>query len=140
MPVPPELFEDKAVLALLERYGREARRLRDLYLQLLRYCWVARSDGFVPAKEIGGMVYPDPPRIGEQDMAKLAEAGLTEKGISGYDVPSFRTWFRSSGQVQAVADKQAEGVRRANHDRWHVKRNLPELDCPFCQSTDQFTE
>jgi hypothetical protein len=142
VPKPPKGPErlvdlaDNPKVRALRRYGRDARRLRDLYFQMLCYCWRNRTDGFVPAEDIGEMVLPDTLRTGELDVAKLIEAELVERAVPGYRLIHYLDLFDAAETVTAVRGKQSEGARWANHDRWHMKRNMPEPDCVFCLSAD----
>lgn len=63
----------------LARYGTDAGLARDLYVQMCLYCKEMLSDGFVPAEEIGLLVYPLDPEHGNQLAKQLASVGLTKE-------------------------------------------------------------
>lgn len=135
--------EDPKVRALA-RFKRDARALRDLYVQMLCYCKRTSSDGFVPAEEVGVMVYPDSPRIGERDVARLAEVGLVEAKDGGYWLPGYLKRNASRAQIQAKMAAQvetsADSGRFGNHQRWHVGRGVVEPECQFCPTPPDFPD
>jgi hypothetical protein len=63
----------------LARFGADAGLARDLYVQMCLYCKEMLSDGFVPAEEIGLLVYPLDPEHGNQLAKQLASVGLTKE-------------------------------------------------------------
>jgi hypothetical protein len=77
----------------LARYGSDAGLARDLYVQMCLYCKDTLSDGFVPAEEVGALVYPLDAEHGNQLAKQLASVGLTKEvsknGASGWEVLAF---------------------------------------------------
>lgn len=96
----------------LARYGRDARAVRDLWVQMMCYCKGELSDGFVPDEELGILVYPDPPKTGERDVLRLAEVGLVERVDGGWYLPSFLKRNKSRAQVEAISSAKAEVGRQ----------------------------
>jgi hypothetical protein len=77
----------------LARFGADAGLARDLYVQMCLYCKETLSDGFVPAEEVGVLVYPLDPEHGNQLAKQLASVGLTKEvsknEASGWEVLAF---------------------------------------------------
>jgi hypothetical protein len=124
----------------LVRFGRHARALRDLYVQMCLHSKDNLSDGFIPDEEIGVLVYPDSVKNGKRDAERLIEVGLIERGIGGYLITG---WFDRNLSRQDVRDRsaaKARGARLANHRRWHVEFGNPDSRCEWCQSSDQTTD
>lgn len=69
---------DPKVRALV-RYGTDAGLARDLYVQMCLYCKENLTDGFVPAEEVGVLVYPLDPEHGNQLAKQLASVGLIKE-------------------------------------------------------------
>jgi hypothetical protein len=113
--------EDTKVRALA-RFGREARGCRDLYVQMVCYCKRNLTDGFVPAEELGVLVYPDSQKIGERDAARLIEVGLTEIAIGGYLIPGFLKRNKSKAEVDAVSEAKSAAGRRGGTRSGSVRR------------------
>lgn len=134
----PAGFADDVTVAPLRRYGHDVRGLRDLLVQM--QCYIRRTgsaDAFVPEEQVAVLVLPDSARVARRDAGRLADAGVIIKVDGGYRVPMYS---RGNGaRAEAKRAAQSEGARRANHDRWHLKRGEQDPDCPFCQFTDQYT-
>jgi hypothetical protein len=136
VPIPVN-FADEPAVAALRRYGRDARGLRDLYVQMHCYCKRTLSDGFVPAEQIGLLVYPDPPKSGERDVKRLIEAHLVTVAVGGYFVPAYLERNPTRAKVEKTSADKARGVLSGNHQRWHVERNESDPGCPLCQEASQ---
>jgi hypothetical protein len=132
LPLPVDLPDEPDVRGLAQ-YGRDARALRDLYVQMLSHCKRTLSDGFVPAHQIGILVYPDSPKNGERDVRRLADAGLCVEREGGWYVPAFlamgnKTRAEVEQETRAAADDGSYG----GHKRWHVNRDITDPACRFC--------
>ena len=133
-------FPKNGKVRRLNRYGRDARALRDLYVQMLLCCKETRSDGFVPDDEIPLLVYPDTEKNGKRDAERLAEVGLLERRDGGWFIEG---WFDRNPSREAIEQKsaaKARGARLANHRRWHVELDSPDPQCEWCQKDDQTTD
>lgn len=112
--------EDPKMRALA-RFGRDARGLRDLFVQMVLYCKRNLTDGFVPDEELGVLVYPDGPKVGKRDADRLVEVGLVRPVEGGYMLPSFLKRNKSKAQVEAESAAKAEagrqGGRRSGESR-----------------------
>ncbi|MER6892009.1 hypothetical protein [Streptomyces halstedii] len=126
-------FPDDSKVRALARYGRDARRARDLYVQMLLYCKDNLSDGFVPAEQIGILVYPDSPTIGKKDAARLVEVGLIEQRDGGWCVSAFLKRNKSGQAIRDRAERRAAASAKANHTKWHVNTGESKPDCDWCQ-------
>lgn len=113
--------EDPKIRALA-RFGRDARACRDLYVQMICYCKRNLTDGFVPAEELGVLVYPDSPKAGERDAARLIEVGLAQTAIGGYMIPGFLKRNKSKAEVDAVSEAKKEAGKRGGQRSGSVRR------------------
>jgi len=133
-------FADNPKVRALVRFKRDARAVRDLYVQMLCYCKDNKSDGFVPEEQIGLLVYPDPEAVGKRDAGRLAEVGLIERAVGGYQVTGYLGRNPSRAAIERKSEAKARGARLANHRRWHVEYGRIDLECEWCQYTDQTTD
>ena len=137
-------FPKNGKVRRLNRYGRDARSLRDLYVQMLLCCKETKSDGFVPDDEIALLVYPDTEKNGKRDAGRLVEVGLLELGEGGYRVTGWLERNPSREAIERKSHAKARGARHANHRRWHVEQDSPDPDCEWCQKeslmSDQTTD
>lgn len=141
-------FPDNRKVRALVRYGRDARAIRDLYVQMCLYCKGTLSDGFVPDEQIGLLVYPDTEKNGKRDAARLAEVGLLERGVNGWLVTGWFDRNNSREEVRQKSAAKARGAKLANHRRWHVEYGNTDPKCEWCkadsqkpdQTTDQNTD
>lgn len=124
----------------LNRYGSDARALRDLYVQMLLFCKDTKSDGFVGEDEIALLVYPDTEENGKRDAGRLAEVGLLERGAGGYQVSDWLQRNPSREAIERKSNAKARGARHANHRRWHVEQDNPDPDCEWCQKETQTSD
>jgi hypothetical protein len=99
----------------LNRYGADAGLARDLYVQMCLYCKEMLSDGFVPAEEIGLMVYPLDQEHGNQLAKQLASVGLTKEvsknEAQGWEVLAFLKRNGSKADVERLSKVRAEAGR-----------------------------
>jgi hypothetical protein len=137
-------FPKNAKVRRLNRYGRDARALRDLYVQMLLFCKETKSDGFVGAEEIALLVYPDTEKNGLRDAGRLVEVGRIDQADGGYQVAG---WLQRNPSREAIERKthaKSRGARHANHRRWHVEQESPDPECEWCRKesliTDQTTD
>jgi hypothetical protein len=131
---------DNPRMRALARFGRDARPCRDLYIQMLCYAKRTLSDGFVPDEQIGILVYPDPPKVGVAQAAKLMDVGLIGKMDGGYLVTGFLGRNPSREDVERASEKVSEGAVWGNHRRWHLSPGQANPDCPHCRPTDSPTD
>ncbi|GAA4626686.1 hypothetical protein GCM10023196_035940 [Actinoallomurus vinaceus] len=127
-------FADDPKVRALARYGRDARRARDLYVQMICYCKENLTDGLVPAEQIGVLAYPDPPKVGEKDAERLAEVGLIQRRGASWYVAAFLKRNRSRQAVRDRSEEKKRSGAKANHVRWHVERGVTKPDCEWCQN------
>ena len=134
-------FPDNRKVRKLNRYGREVRALRDLFVQMCLYSKDNRSDGEVPDRpRCGLLVYPDTEKNGHRDARRLAEVDLLERRDDGWFITG---WFDRNPSREAIEHKsaaKARGARLANHRRWHVEYDSPDSQCEWCQRTNQTTD
>jgi hypothetical protein len=138
-------FPDNRKVRALNRYGREARPTRDLYVQMLLYCKENKSDGQVPAEQIGLLCYPDPEATGKRQAGYLVAVGLCEQGDEDYRVTGWLERNPSREDIERKSEAKARGARLANHRRWHAEMDSPDPECEWCQkeenqTTDQTTD
>lgn len=115
-------FSEDPKIRALTRYGRDARGLRDLYVQMVCYCKRNLTDGFVPTEELGLLVYPDPPKAGIRDAGRLVEVGLAQQVDGGYLLPGFLKRNKSRAQVDAESATKAEAGRKGGQRSGQVRR------------------
>jgi hypothetical protein len=72
-------FADDPKVRALSRYGADAGLARDLYVQMVLHCKRLLTDGFVPAEQVGLLVYPLDPEHGNQLAKQLASVGLIQE-------------------------------------------------------------
>jgi hypothetical protein len=142
-------FPDNPKVRKLNRYGREVRALRDLYVQMCLYSKGNRSDGLVPDEQIGLLVYPDTEKNGIRDAGRLAGVDLLERRDGEWFITG---WFDRNPSRAAIEEKsaaKARGAKLANHRRWHVEMGNFDGRCEWCladigqtvdQNTDQNTD
>lgn len=106
---------DPKVRALV-RYGADAGLARDLYVQMCLYCKENLTDGFVPAEEVGVLVYPLPPDHGNQLAKQLASVGLTKEvsngEAQGWQVGAFVKRNGTREDVERLSQVRAEAGRK----------------------------
>jgi hypothetical protein len=136
----PADFAEGPKFRALDKYGKDARGIRDLFVQMYCRSRLDRSDGFVSEADVKRMAAPDSPRAGARDAERLVGAGIVERAMGGYVLPEYLDDNPSRETEDQRAQARGEGVRRGNHDRWHVRRNDPDPACSWCQCADQFTE
>jgi hypothetical protein len=137
-------FPNNRKVRALDRFKREARPARDLYVQMCLHCKENKTDGFVSDDQLGLLVFPDPPAIGERDARHLVEVGLIEKAADGYIVTGWLERNPSREAIRQKSEAKARGARLANHRRWHVEHENPDPTCEWCQkdslNSDQNTD
>lgn len=142
--MPREIFiqlavdygEDPKVRALA-RYGKDARALRDLYVQMVCYAKKRKTDGNVPADEVGVLVYPDTPKNGLRDADRLCEymaedgTRLVERTETGYYITGFPKRNKSKVQIDKIIEEKRSAGELGNHNRWHVDGKT-DRKCSIC--------
>lgn len=131
-----DFADDPEGCAKLARYGRDARSIRDLFVQMICYCKRTKSDGHVPVEQVGKLVYPDSPARGMKDADRLIECDLAQRTETGYFLPSYLKRNKSRAQIEAAGDLLADSGHESgvfgNHVRHHVKKGVAKADCPHC--------
>ena len=84
-------FADDPKVRALARYGSDANLARDLYVQMILHCKRLLTDGFVPAEQIGLLVYPLDMEHGNQLAKQLASVGLI-KEVSNSEASDKQGW------------------------------------------------
>ncbi len=84
-------FADDPKVRALARYGADGNLARDLYVQMILHCKRLLTDGFVPAEQIGLLVYPLAPDHGNQLAKQLASVGLI-KEVSNTEANDKQGW------------------------------------------------
>jgi hypothetical protein len=125
-------FADDPKVRALARYGKDARAVRDLWVQMLCHCKESLTDGFVSKEQLGILVYPDPPKVGQRDAERLADVGLIERVDGGYHLPTFLKRNKSRDQVHARMQQKHDAGVLSNHRRWHENRGVTDPTCDHC--------
>ena len=133
-------FPDNPKVRKLNRFGREVRVLRDLYVQMCLYSKGNRSDGLVPDEQVGLLVYPDSEKNGQRDAGRLAEVDLLERRDGAWFITGWFDRNPSRADIELKSAAKARGARLANHRRWHVEMDSPDPQCEWCQKDDQNTD
>ena len=84
-------FPDNRKVRKLNRFGREVRPLRDLYVQMCLHSKGNRTDGFVGDEQIGLLVYPDSEKNGMRDAARLPRVRSSRPALSSMTTKVNRT-------------------------------------------------
>lgn len=119
---------DPKVRALV-RYGADAGLARDLYVQMCLYCKENLTDGFVPAEEVGVLVYPLPPDHGDLLAKQLASTGLIKEeskgGAQGWLVLAYVHRNGTRADVERLSQIRAEAGRKGGRPpgQGHAKAN-----------------
>ena len=111
-------FPNDPKVRALARYGADAGLARDLYVQMCLYCKDLLSDGFVPAEQVGLLVYPLDLEHGNQLAKQLASVGLTKEVSNqeasdkqGWEVCSFLKRNGTREDVERLSQVRAEAGR-----------------------------
>jgi hypothetical protein len=106
---------DPKVRALV-RFGEDAGLARDLYVQMLLYCADEKSDGWVPAEEVGVLAYPLSIDRANQLANQLASVGLTKAetkdGSEGWHVIAYLKRNKSKADIERLSRVRAESGRK----------------------------
>ena len=109
-------FADDPKVRALARYGADAGLARDLYVQMVCYCKRMLTDGFVPAEQVGLLVYPLPPEHGNQLAKQLASVGLinevSKPEAGGWQVCAYLARNSSKEDVEQLSKVRAEAGRQ----------------------------
>ena len=105
-------FPNDPKVRALARFGSpDAGLARDLYVQMCLYCKSELTDGWVPAEQVGLLVYPLDLEHGNQLAKQLASVGLTNElsknEAPGWQVVAFLRRNRSREQVDDLSNKRA---------------------------------
>lgn len=106
---------DQKVRALARFGAPDAGLARDLYVQMCLHCKDNLTDGFVPAEQIGLLVYPLDAEHGNQLAKQLASVGLTKEASNGeaqgWHVLAYLKRNPSRKQVDDLSKVRAEAGR-----------------------------
>jgi len=111
-------FADDPKVRSLARYGPDANLARDLYVQMILHCKRLLTDGFVPAEQIGLLVYPLDPEHGNQLAKQLASVGLIKEVSNseandkqGWEVCAYLKRNGTKEDVERLSQVRAEAGR-----------------------------
>ena len=115
-------FADDPKVRALARYGSDANLARDLYVQMILHCKRLLTDGFVPAEQIGLLVYPLDMEHGNQLAKQLASVGLIKEvsnteasdkqdQAQGWQVCSYLKRNGTKEDVERLSQVRAEAGR-----------------------------
>jgi len=109
-------FPDDQKVRALARFGApDAGLARDLYVQMVLFCKDNLTDGFVPAEQIGLLVYPLDAEHGNQLAKQLASVGLTNEVTNGeaqgWQVLAYLKRNPSREQIDELSKVRAEAGR-----------------------------
>jgi hypothetical protein len=112
----PVNFAGDPKVRALTRFGIDGVLSRDLFVQMILYCKDMLTDGFVPAEQVGLLVYPVPPDHAEQLAKQLASVGLTKEvskdGAQGWEVLAYVRRNGTRADVEALSAERAEYGRK----------------------------
>jgi hypothetical protein len=113
-------FPNDPKVRALARYGPvDAGLARDLYVQMCLFCKDNLTDGFVPAEQVGLLVYPLDAEHGNQLAKQLACVGLTKEASKdealGWQVLAYLKRNLSKEQVGELSKVRAEAGRTGGH-------------------------
>lgn len=111
-------YADDPKVRALARYGTDAGLARDLYVQMILHCKRLLTDGFVPAEQIGLLVYPLDVEHGNQLAKQLASVGLIKElskteasDKQGWEVCAFLKRNGTREDVERLSQVRAEAGR-----------------------------
>ncbi|MDQ3273529.1 MAG: hypothetical protein M3Q39_00495 [Actinomycetota bacterium] len=125
-------FADDPKVRKLVRYGADARGCRDLFVQMIGYCKLNLTDGFVPEEQVGIMCYPDTWDNAQRDAGRLVDVGLIERVDEGFYVSAFLKRNKTREDIENEAEAKSAAAIRTNHLRWHEKSGRIDPKCPLC--------
>lgn len=109
-------FPNDPKVRALARYGTDAGLARDLYVQMCLYCKDLLTDGFVPAEQVGLLVYPLDQEHGNQLAKQLASVGLIKEASKdereGWQVLAYLKRNGSREDVERLSEVRAEAGRK----------------------------
>ncbi len=100
-------------------------------LQVAALCYCARhlTDGHLPASKVPRLL--DLPQW-RKVVATLEREGVWDATEDGWVIHDYLAFQPSRDSVEAERSGKAGAGKRGNHKRWHVDRNDPRPDCPYC--------
>lgn len=108
-------YPDDPKVRSLARYGVDGILARDLYVQMILHCKRLLTDGFVPAEQLGLLVYPLPQEHGEQLAKQLASVGLIKEVSNnsgqGWEVLAYLKRNGTREDVEKLSKIRAEAGR-----------------------------
>ena len=116
-------FADDPKVRALARYGSDANLARDLYVQMILHCKGLLTDGFVPAEQIGLLVYPLDMEHGNQLAKQLASVGLikevSNEEAQGWEVAAYVKRNGTREDVERLSQVRAEAGRKGGRPLGH---------------------
>ena len=96
------------------------------------WCMANETDGFVPESVLT--------RWGNRkDAERLVEAGFwrpdEQDDEQGWRFHDWLTYQPDARTLQLVREAESAAGSRGNHKRWHVRRNIHDPQCDFCQES-----
>lgn len=117
---------DPKVRALARFGAPDAGLARDLYVQMCLHCKQYLTDGFVPADQVGLLVYPLDPEHGNQLAKQLASVGLIKeesKGeAQGWQVLAYVKRHGTREDVERLSQVRAEAGRKGGRPSGQTTR------------------
>lgn len=116
-------FPNDQKVRALSRFGSpDAGLARDLYVQMALFCKDNLTDGFVPAEQVGLLVYPLDAEHGNQLAKQLASVGLIKEvsngEAQGWDVLAYLKRNPSREQVSELsAVRKVNGAKGGSKSR-----------------------
>lgn len=96
------------------------------------WCMASETDGFVPENVLT--------RWGnKKDAERLVDAGFwvpaEHEGEEGWRFHDWLNYQPDARTLQLVREAESTAGSRGNHKRWHVRRNVVDPECEFCQES-----
>lgn len=85
------------------------------------------TGGFVP-----DFMIPRLSEDGMQSARKLVAAGLWSRAKGGYQFHEWNERNPDEKTAKKLSEKRSESAKAANHERWHVRKNVVSPDCELC--------
>ena len=129
-------YADDEKLALLVEWPDEAQAARDLYVQMICYCKIKMSDGFVPSAMLSKLAWPGSLPAARRQAELLCRVGSIVEVLGGWNLPGYLKRNKSREQITGE-ETASEAGSRGNHERWHVRRGVVDTSCNYCWGLDE---
>lgn len=110
------------------KWLRTPPRARGLWITALSWCCDQGNGGAVPADMVRRF------DGSKADAEALVRTGLWKHAGDGYVFHDWSIYQPDAESLAAKRSAEAEGGRRGNHLRWHVKRRVKVAGCEWCES------